>query len=71
MKEYSNKRGNSPITNYQINDDKIIVLFNTGKSYSYSYGKAGRTNVEQMKKLAKNGSGLCAYITKYVRNDYD
>ena len=71
MERYSNISGNSPITNYKIEDDKIIVWFKSGKSYSYSYRKAGRSNVEQMKKLAKSGSGLSAYITRNVRNDYD
>lgn len=71
MENYSNQSGNSPITHYQIEDDRIIVWFKTGKSYTYSYRKAGRNNVEQMKKLAIIGKGLCAYITRNVRERYD
>ncbi len=71
MKKYSNQRGNSPITHFQIESERIIVWFQGGKSYSYSYRKAGRNHVEQMKTLAKNGSGLSAYITQNVRFDYD
>lgn len=53
MERYSNRRGNSPITHFQIEDERIIVWFSGGKSYSYSYSKAGRAHVEQMKILAK------------------
>ena len=71
MERYSNRRGNSPITDFQIEDERIIVWFKGGKSYSYSYRKAGRTHVEQMKILARGGSGLSAYITQHVKFQYD
>lgn len=71
MEQYANRSGNSPITYYQIEDDKIVVWFKGGKSYSYSYQKAGRSHVETMKSLARCGSGLSAYITRNVRFDYD
>lgn len=71
MERYSNRRGNSQITHYQIENESIIIWFKGGKSYSYSYRKAGRYHVEQMKILARNGSGLSAYITQNVRFDYD
>lgn len=71
MERYANRSGNSPITHYQMGDDNIIVWFKGGKSYSYSYQKAGRSHVETMKSLARNGSGLSAYITKKVRFKYD
>jgi len=71
MERYSNRRGNSPITHFQIEDERIIVWFKGGKSYSYSYHKAGRSHVEQMKVLARSGSGLSAYITQNVKFAYD
>lgn len=71
MERYSNLRGNSPITHYQIEDERIIVWFKGGKSYSYSYGKAGNAHVEKMKVFARSGSGLSAYITQNVRFAYD
>jgi len=71
MERYSNRRGNSPITHFQIEDERIIVWFQGGKSYSYSYRKAGSTHVERMKVLAKSGSGLSAYITQNVKYKYD
>lgn len=71
MERYSNRSGNSPITHYEIEGERIIVWFKGGKSYSYSYRKAGRNNVETMKSLARSGSGLSAYITRNVRFNYD
>ncbi len=71
MIPYANLRGNSPIIGYEIESDRIIVLFKQGKQYSYSYNKAGVGNVEEMKRLAQNGAGLSAYITRNVRYDYD
>lgn len=71
MERYSNRRGNSPITYFQIEAERIIVWFDKGKSYSYSYYKAGRFHVEQMKILAQRGSGLSAYITENVKFRYD
>jgi hypothetical protein len=71
MERYSNRRDNSSITHFQIEDERIIVWFKGGKSYSYSYRKANRTHVEQMKILTKSDSGLSAYIMQNVRFDYD
>lgn len=66
MTRYQNRSGNSPITSYQIGDAYIIVWFGN-KSYTYSYGRAGINHVETMKDLARNGSGLSAYITRSVK----
>ena len=71
MEKYSNRGGNSPITHFQIEDERIIVWFQGGKSYSYSYRKARSTHVERMKVLAKSGSELSAYITQNVKYKYD
>lgn len=71
MERYSNRRGNSPITHFQIEDERIDVWFQGGKSNSDSYRKAGISHVEQMKVLATSGSGLSAYITQNLRFDYD
>ena len=71
MMPYANLRGNSPIIGYEIESDRIIVLFKQGRQYSYSYSKAGARNVEEMTRLAHSGAGLSAYITRNVRYDYD
>ena len=72
MERYLNRSGNSPISNYQINESSITVWFNgAARTYTYSYSRAGRVHVETMKVLAASGSGLSAYITRNVRNLYD
>ena len=73
MERYSNRSGNSPVTNYQIEESSITVWFKgSSRSYTYSYsGKAGRMHVETMKVLARSGSGLSAYITRNVKFAYD
>jgi len=72
MERYANRSGNSPITYYQIDKESITVWFKgNNKPYTYSYGGASASNVETMKKLAKSGSGLSAFITRNVRYDYD
>jgi hypothetical protein len=72
MERYRNLSGNSPVTFYQINDTSITVWFSgASRTYTYSYRKAGSMHVEQMKELARSGSGLSAYINKNVRKLYD
>lgn len=71
MERYANRSGSSPITSFQIQDESITVWFGR-KQYTYSYsGRAGRLHVEAMKRHAKSGSGLSAYITKNVKYLYD
>ena len=71
MIPYANLRGNSPVIGYEIEPNRIIVWFEGNKRYSYSYNKAGIANVEEMKRLARSGAGLSAYITRNVRYLYD
>jgi hypothetical protein len=71
MNIYLNLSGNSPIQYYQIETDRILVSFKGGRTYSYSYSKAGIQHVETMKQLAMQGKGLSAYITRNVRFKYD
>ncbi len=72
MERYGNSSGKSGIYGYEIGNDYIRVLFSSGLTYRYSYnGRAGVNNVEKMKVLAKNGSGLNSYINSYVKNKYD
>lgn len=72
MEKYKNIGRDSNVESYEIGIDSIRVKFNgTTKVYSYSYRKAGRDHVEQMKVLARNGSGLNSYINRNVKNLYD
>lgn len=72
MERYRNSGGDSGVSAYEIGPDYIRVKFSgTSRTYTYSYNRAGATHVERMKALAKSGSGLNAYINKYVKNLYD
>ena len=72
FKRYKDINGDSNVNSYEIGPTYIAVIFNdNGKIYRYSYGRAGRTNVERMKVLAERGDGLLSYINKYCRELYD
>jgi hypothetical protein len=66
MQPYKNLRGDSPITGYEIGQSHIDVEFSFGGTYRYSYVTPGEAQVEQMKKLARQGSGLAAFISSNV-----
>lgn len=71
MQLYKNQGGNSNIKAFTIGEDYIDVQFNGGSIYRYSYRSAGRDKVEQMKRLAVQGSGLNSYIMRNARKDYE
>ena len=72
MESYRNSSGTSEVDGFEIGNDYIRVQFSTGQTYKYSYsGKAGRYHVENMKSLAKMGSGLNSYVNSYVKSKYD
>jgi len=72
MEKYRNSTGKSGVYGYEIGNDYIRVQFSSVQTYRYSYnGKAGRSHVENMKTLARSGSGLNSYINTYVKFKYD
>jgi hypothetical protein len=72
MERYRNLGGDSGVSAYEIGSDYILVKFSgTARTYRYSYRKAGQNHVENLKRLAQNGSGLNSYINNYVKNLYD
>lgn len=72
MERYRNSGGDSGVSAYEIGSDYIIVKFSgTARTYRYSYRKAGQNNVENLKRLAQNGSGLNSYINNHVKFLYD
>jgi hypothetical protein len=71
MELYSNTSGDSSVYAYDTGSDFITVYFTNGKQYTYSYKSAGVSNVEQMKNLARAGSGLNSFIMKNCKNNYE
>ena len=67
MKTYRNIDGDSGVKTYEYGSDYIKVQFSTDEPYLYTYERAGKSNIEQMKKLADSGEGLNAFINTHVR----
>lgn len=70
MQPYGNAHGDSGIRGFDIGADSITVEFSNGPIYRYTYVSAGTANIEEMKKLALQGSGLNGYINRYAKNAY-
>ncbi len=69
MKRYGNLHGNSGIAAYEVGANFIRIQFTSGSIYLYTYQSAGKDDVEEMKVLAKEGSGLTRFINDF-RPDY-
>ncbi|MEO7493321.1 MAG: hypothetical protein ABIT83_06100 [Massilia sp.] len=70
MQRYKNQQGDSGVTAYALEPEAIRVRFADGATYLYTWQSAGRDKVEQMKRLARDGRGLCSYISREVRDAY-
>lgn len=72
MITYRNLWGDSNVIAYQNWADFIIVQFKSGTHtiYTYTYGSAGSSVVEHMKRLAEAGHWLNSYISTH-RPNYD
>ena len=70
MQLYANTTGQSGVYAYEIGGDNIHVKFKDDSTYVYTYASAGSSNIEQMKSLAINGSGLNSFINSYVKHKY-
>jgi hypothetical protein len=65
MQHYKNLAGNSGVAAFEILSEAIRVRFAKGGTYLYDYGTPGPEHVEEMKKLARAGRGLCTYIARF------
>ena len=70
MEIYRNLAGDSSVVGYELGESTIKVKFTDGSVYLYDNANTGRMNVEEMKRLAREGQGLHGFIKRYVRNDY-
>jgi len=70
MTNYLNLNGNSSVSMYEIGQDFIKVEFTDGSIYLYTYVSAGQYNIEEMKRLAKQGWGLNSFIIQNVKKGY-
>jgi len=70
MKAYRNLGVRSGVVAYDEGPDWIRVRFSDGSVYLYTYASAGRLQVEEMKRPARQGEGLNAYINRFVKGLY-
>jgi len=68
MERYANWSGNSGVVAYEIGADSVTIQFRDGSIYLYTVSSAGPANIDRMKSLARQGSGLNAFINKQVKN---
>ena len=71
MKPYGNRGGGSGVIAYDIEDRAIVIRFQNGDTYRYTYERTGQFEVEKMKRLAEAGTGLSGYISRMVGDRYD
>lgn len=65
MKRYGNSAGNSGIAAYEVGSKFIRIQFTSGNVYLYTYESAGEDDIEEMKELAREGSGLTRFINDF------
>jgi hypothetical protein len=70
METYKNAGDNSGVSAYEIGKEHITVQFKDSSVYLYNYTAPGRSQVEEMKRLAKKGEGLTTFINQHVREQY-
>jgi hypothetical protein len=70
MIHYANLNGNSAVVSYEMDDTSIVVEFDNGYIYLYTYISTGSANIEEMKSLAIAGRGLCSFIGKVVKKNF-
>ncbi len=66
MENYRDWDNDSGIVAYEIGSDYVIVQFKSGRNrfYKYTYGTAGSSNIEEMKRMAQAGDGLNEFVVE-------
>jgi hypothetical protein len=70
METYRNLGGRSGVVAFDLGTDSITIEYANGGVYLYTNSSAGAANIEQMKKLARQGSGLNTFINQQIREKY-
>lgn len=70
LQRYQNLGGDSSVLFFELYPNAISVIFNDGSRYLYTVQSAGYYAIEEMKRLAVLGQGLCSFIQKNARKAY-
>jgi hypothetical protein len=70
MEQYKNLSGSSPVSAFKAHAKRIVISFQNGESYEYTYGSAGKQHIETMKLLAQAGWGLGSYLEQRAKDGY-
>ena len=65
MQHYCDPCGTSEILAYENGLDFVRVWWKEEEPFTYTYANVGEVHVEAMKRLAKHGSHLNAYINRH------
>jgi len=65
VQRYRNWSGTSGVRTFELGEDFIVLEWDGGKPYRYTYDSVGKENVEEMKRLALKGSYLNAFINRH------
>lgn len=69
MQTYSNQTGQSEITHFKIEEDKIFIKLKKWEApIVYTNESEGTEHVENLKALALSGRGLSRYLQRYFKN---
>ena len=71
MHKYGDGKHDSGVIAYLFVKNGIILKFKSkAEYYLYNYKKPGSEHLENMKKLAIQGSDLSTYVNQWVRDNY-
>jgi hypothetical protein len=68
MTAYRRIDGDPGVIAYQFGYESILVAFQNGRRFLYTYYNVGSRTVEAMKHLAVKGQGLDDFIYTYLRD---
>jgi len=73
MDKYKNLSGRSGVLSYELGHDYVLVEFKSGyqRFYKYTVPSTGLGNIERMKILAQQGTGLNSYIGLNIKSNYE
>lgn len=70
LKPYHDSQGTANASGYATGRTWIMVQFKDDALYLYTNASCGAEHIRELKRLAKQGEGLDAYINKYVWKSY-